>query len=122
MMKIAISTEGTQVAAHFGRCPEYTIAEIENGKVIKRETIQNPGHQPNFLPGYLANMGVTVIITGGMGRRARPLFAQHNIETILGVAGPIEQVIDDVLSGQLVGGENICDRPGLGNGREHRDE
>lgn len=121
-MKIAISTIGTQVAPHFGRCPEYTLVEIEEGEVVKRETIQNPGHQPNFLPSYLANMAVNIIITGGMGRRARPLFAQYEIETILGVAGPIEQAINDFLNGELVGGENICDRPGLGNGRKHRDE
>ena len=34
-MKIAISTDGDFVSAHFGRCPEYTILDIENGKVIR---------------------------------------------------------------------------------------
>jgi len=119
-MKVAIATEGTEVAFHFGRCPEYTIIEVENGRVAKRETIQNPGHQPNFLPGYLANMGVNVIIAGGMGRRAQPLFAQYNIEVVLGVGGrPIEQIINELLAGELVGGENLCERPGKGSGWEH---
>ena len=120
-MKVAISTDGTQVAFHFGRCPEYTIIEIEDGKVTKREMIQTPGHQPNFLPGYLANMGVNTIITGGMGRRAHPLFAQHNIEVVLGVAGrPIDQVIDEFIAGKLVSGDNSCERPdGKGSGWEH---
>jgi predicted Fe-Mo cluster-binding NifX family protein len=108
-MKVAISTEGAQVAPHFGRCPEYTLVEIEEGKAVKKETIQNPAHQPGFLPGYLANMGVNVVITGGMGHRAQELFAQHNIETIIGVTGFIEQVIDNYLKGELVSGESFCD-------------
>ncbi|MDI6840611.1 MAG: NifB/NifX family molybdenum-iron cluster-binding protein [bacterium] len=109
-MKVAVSTEGTQVAPHFGRCPEYTIVEIEEGKVVKKETIQNPAHQPGFLPGYLASMGVNCIITGGMGHRAQGLFAQYNIETIIGVTGSIDQVIDNYLKGGLVGGKSLCDR------------
>jgi len=109
-MRVAVSTEGGQVAQHFGRCPEYTIVEIEGDKIVSKEVIPNPGHQPGFLPGYLASNGVNVIIAGGMGPRAQGLFAQHNIQTILGVSGPVDQVIDDFLQGKLEGGESLCDR------------
>lgn len=108
-MKLAISTDGTQVAAHFGRCPEYTIVEIEGDKVTSRETMVNPEHQPGFLPGYLSNMGVNCIITGGMGQRAQALFAQYNIQTIIGVTGPVDQVIEDYLNNRLTPGESLCD-------------
>ncbi len=120
-MKIAISTDGTQVAFHFGRCPEYTIIEIEDGKITKRETIPTPEHQPSFLPGFLANLGVNTIITGGMGRRAHPLFAEHKIETILGAAGrPIDQVVDEFIAGKLISGGNSCEHPeGKGSGLDH---
>ena len=33
-MKIAISTDGQYVSPHFGRCPTFTILEIENNKVM----------------------------------------------------------------------------------------
>lgn len=65
--KIAISTDGEAVAAHFGRCPAYTIVEINDGVIQSRELIANPGHEPGFLPGYLAERGVTCIVAGGMG-------------------------------------------------------
>ena len=39
-MKIAISTDAGFVSAHFGRCPSFTIAEIEEGKVLKIEEIK----------------------------------------------------------------------------------
>ena len=53
-MKLAISTDGGNVSAHFGRCPTYTLVDVEEGNIVAREEIPNPGHRPGFLPGYLA--------------------------------------------------------------------
>ncbi|MGB2705850.1 MAG: NifB/NifX family molybdenum-iron cluster-binding protein, partial [Candidatus Omnitrophota bacterium] len=38
-MKIAISTDGEFVSPHFGRCPDFTILDIENGKLVKKEIV-----------------------------------------------------------------------------------
>ena len=57
-MKIAISTEGDFVSPHFGRCPSFTILEIEGNKLGKREIIDNPGLYPGFLPEFLKEKGV----------------------------------------------------------------
>ena len=35
-MKIAISTEESMVAPHFGRCPEYTIYNVVDGSVADK--------------------------------------------------------------------------------------
>ncbi|MFB0518068.1 MAG: NifB/NifX family molybdenum-iron cluster-binding protein [Acidobacteriota bacterium] len=107
-MKIAISTDGDYVSAHFGKCPQYTLVEIEGGKVLTRELLDNPGHQPGFLPGFLAERGVTCVITGGMGPRAQSLFAQQGIETVVGVSGKVDEVIEKLLKGELEGGESLC--------------
>jgi predicted Fe-Mo cluster-binding NifX family protein len=108
-MKLAISTEGGNVAAHFGRCPAYTLIDITDGNVVAREEIPNPGHEPGFLPGYLADRGVGCIIAGGMGPRAQSLFAQRNITTIIGVQGPIPDVLEKFLKNELEAGEDLCD-------------
>lgn len=110
-MKFAISTEGGNVSAHFGRCPTYTLVNIEDGKIVAREEIPNPGHQPGFLPGYLAERGVECIITGGMGPRAQDLFAQNNITSYIGVQGPIEDILERLLKDELEPGEDLCDHP-----------
>jgi predicted Fe-Mo cluster-binding NifX family protein len=96
------------VSAHFGRCASYTIVEIEEGKVVNREEIPNPGHQPGFLPQYLYDRGVNVIIAGGMGPRAQGLFAQKNIENLIGVQGPIEDVITKFIDQEIESGEDLC--------------
>jgi predicted Fe-Mo cluster-binding NifX family protein len=107
--KVAISTDGDSVAAHFGRCQAYTIVEIADGAIQSRELISNPGHEPGFLPGYLARRGVTSIVAGGMGPRAQTLFDQKGIETIVGISGTIEKTLQALLRGELEGGESLCE-------------
>ncbi len=114
-MKIAISTDSDFVSEHFGRCPAFTIAEIEDGKVVKIEEMGNPGHQPGFLPAFLAEKGVKYIICGGMGSRAQALFAEKGITPLIGVSGKIDDVIAQFVQGRLEEGESSC-KPGAGKG------
>lgn len=111
-MRIAVATENNAVAAHFGRCPGYTLVDVDgDGKVLAQQYIDNPGHEPGFLPGYLARQGVSCIIAGGMGPRAQALFAAENIETVVGVTGPVSRVVEDYLAGNLKPGASLCDHP-----------
>lgn len=119
-MKVAISTDQGHVSAHFGRCSSYTIAEIKEGQILKQEEIPNPGHQPGFLPQYLSEMDVNCIIAGGMGPRAQALFAQKDIETIVGIQGPIDEVLIKFINQELETGEDLCDhRHGMARHAEH---
>ncbi|MBU0693589.1 MAG: NifB/NifX family molybdenum-iron cluster-binding protein [Candidatus Omnitrophica bacterium] len=114
-MKVAISTDGDFVSAHFGRCPSFTIVDIEDGKVIKKEVVDNPGHQPGFIPQFLHKKGVNCIIAGGMGMRATELFNEFEIQAIVGVSGKIDEVIEKLQKETLEGGESLCN-PGAGKG------
>lgn len=114
-MRIAISTDGEFVSAHFGRCPSFTIVDIENDKVTKREVVDNPGHQPGFIPQFLHEKGVDCIIAGGMGMRATGFFNEFDIQAIVGISGKISEVIEKLLKGILEGGESLC-KPGSGKG------
>ena len=114
-MRIAISTDGDSVSAHFGRCPSFTIVDIEGGKVTKREEVPNPGHQPGAIPEFLHKHGAGCIIAGGMGMRATSFFEEYGIKTIVGVGGKIDEVIELLKKGTLEGGESLC-RPGAGKG------
>lgn len=108
-MKIALATEGNMVAAHFGRCPQYTIVEVSDGEVKSRTVIPNPGHEPGFLPGYLARLGVDVIIAGGMGPRAQGLFSERGIKTVVGVSCSVDEAIRGYLDGTLKPRESSCE-------------
>lgn len=114
-MRIAISTDGDSVSAHFGRCPFFTIVDIEESNVTGKERIGNPGHHPGVLPRFLSQRGVKCIIAGGMGQRAQELFSEEDIERIVGISGSIDSVIESLRAGTLKGGESLC-QPGKGKG------
>ncbi|KPJ60647.1 MAG: dinitrogenase iron-molybdenum cofactor [Latescibacteria bacterium DG_63] len=114
-MRVAISTDGNLVSAHFGRCPHFTIVDVENGELTNRVLVENPGHQPGAIPQFLSQKGVECIVAGGMGMRATMFFNQEGIQAIVGVSGEIDEVIDRLKNGTLVGGESLC-KPGSGKG------
>ncbi len=114
-MKVAVSTDGKSVSPHFGRCPLFTIAEIEEGKILKKETIANPGHHPGFLPEFLVKQGVSCIIAGGAGFRAHQLFTEKGIQIVVGISGDVNEVLEKFAEGNLAGGKNPCE-PGSGKG------
>ncbi|MBN2739214.1 MAG: NifB/NifX family molybdenum-iron cluster-binding protein [Spirochaetales bacterium] len=114
-MKVAIATDGDFVSAHFGRCPSFTIVEINDGEIVSRKRIDNPGHHPGYLPQFLHEMGAGYIIAGGMGQNAQMLFNQNGIKTIMGITGKVEEIINQICNGTLQGGESLC-TPGAGKG------
>ncbi len=114
-MKVAVSTDLGNVAEHFGRCPKFTLAELENGKVVSKKVIENPGHATGFLPRFFKEQGVEVVIAGGAGFRAQGFFQDFGIELVLGISGPVEQALEKLAKGKLASGSGFC-RPGAGKG------
>jgi len=108
-LKIAVASENGQVSPHFGHCPEFTIFDVEAGRITDKTVIPNPGHQPGFLPRFLGEKGVACVIAGGMGPSAEELFAQQNIKTVVGAAGSVDDVIEAYLGGTLELGRSACD-------------
>ncbi|HHV35987.1 MAG TPA: dinitrogenase iron-molybdenum cofactor [Syntrophomonadaceae bacterium] len=108
-MKVAVPSEGNNICAHFGHCESFTIAEVEDGKVINKKTLDAPPHEPGVLPRMLASEGVNVVIAGGMGSRAQDLFAQRDIQVITGASGSIDDALTAFIQGNLKTGPNVCD-------------
>ncbi|MEA1887003.1 MAG: NifB/NifX family molybdenum-iron cluster-binding protein [Bacteroidota bacterium] len=109
-MKFAIPTLNNELMAHFGHCEKFAIIETENNKVIKEEFVNTPVHQPGAYPRFLADIGVDVIIAGGIGFKAQSLFSAHNIQVCIGVnQGNPKELVERYLENTLVTGENLCD-------------
>ncbi|MBN1941399.1 MAG: NifB/NifX family molybdenum-iron cluster-binding protein [Candidatus Diapherotrites archaeon] len=114
-MKVAVSTDNGFVSIHFGRCPEFTIAEITGGKITSKEVIPNPGHATGLLPKFLHEQGVKVLIAGGAGFKAQEFFREYGIKPILGVEGSVDEALKKFAGSQLQGKESACS-PGSGKG------
>lgn len=107
-MKIAVASDQNHVTGHFGHCEHFHVFNSENGKVVSTETIPNPGHKPGFLPNFLNDMGVNVIISGGMGGGAVDIFNQHGIEVIVGATGASLAAAEMYLEGLLKSTGSVC--------------
>lgn len=107
-MKIAVASEGKMVTQHFGHCEGFSIYDCENNKIVKAENVPNPGHKPGFLPNYLNDLGVNVIISGGMGGGAIDIFNEKNIEVIVGADGESQLAVEKYLRGELKSTGSVC--------------
>ncbi|QVK18212.1 P-loop NTPase [Mycoplasmatota bacterium] len=107
-MKIAVASENGFVTQHFGHCESFSVFETENNQIVKSESIPNPGHRPGFLPNFLHDLGVNVIISGGMGGGAIDIFNSHGIEVITGASGNAKVAAEEYLKGTLKSTGSVC--------------
>ena len=111
-MRIAIPLTAGKLSQHFGHCEQFAIIDVDSdSKSIKsQEMVEPPAHEPGVLPRWLAGLQVELIIAGGMGQRAQQLFAENNIDVVVGAPdNEPQELISQYLAGQLKTGQNICD-------------
>lgn len=108
MTKIAVASEEQIVTEHFGHCINFNIYDAQDNKIVKSESIPNPGHKPGFLPNFLNDRGVKVIIAGGMGGGAVEIFKEKGIEVIVGASGDAKAAAQSYLAGDLKTTGSVC--------------
>lgn len=111
-MKIAIPVADGKLNLHFGHCAGFDVfAVAEDGKTVSEKTyLAAPPHEPGLLPVFLGERGITHIVAGGMGSRARSLFTDRGIRVTTGAASEAsDNVVKAFLAGTLLTGENACD-------------
>ena len=107
-IKIAVASENGVVTGHFGHCEAFHIFEIVGSNIVSENKIQNPGHKPGFLPNFLGELGINVIISGGMGGGAVALFNEKKIDVVLGASGNSRDVVESYIKGALQSTGSIC--------------
>ncbi|MCB5266836.1 MAG: NifB/NifX family molybdenum-iron cluster-binding protein [Candidatus Cloacimonetes bacterium] len=109
-MKLAMPLSQNELSSHFGHCEAFAIFTIEDGKISKQETVDPPVHEPGSHPRFLHELGVSVVIAGGMGMKAQELFQQNGIEVIVGVCPlPLTDIVTMYINNKLEAGDNRCD-------------
>jgi predicted Fe-Mo cluster-binding NifX family protein len=112
MKKIAVPADNGLVSAHFGHCPSFEVFEVDEvaGAVLSRSSQPAPAHEPGKIPRWLEELGVDVVLSGGMGRKALELFHEVGIEAVVGV-GPmsVDEAVQGYLKGLLRLQGNACD-------------
>jgi predicted Fe-Mo cluster-binding NifX family protein len=111
-MKIALPLAEGKLSMHFGHCEQFAVFDISDTtrEITASAVHAPPRHEPGVLPRWLHQLGVTLVIAGGMGQRAMALFEQNGIDVCAGApALEPEVVVQSYLAGSLQTGENYCD-------------
>ena len=111
MKKVAVPVAGGTLCMHFGHCERFVVMDVdESGAVLAKEELTPPPHEPGVLPAWLHSLGVAHIIAGGMGARAREIFAGNGITVTVGAPSePPEALAAAYMRGTLADGDNVCD-------------
>ena len=107
-MKAAISTKNNMVTEHFGHCDYFMVYEIEGNRIIGKNQIKNPPHQKGLLPKFLKDLGIDVVIAGGIGQMAVSLLEDLGISCFMNHQGLADDVIQRYLSGNLTSKGEPC--------------
>lgn len=108
--KVAVPLAEGRLCNHFGHCEKFAVIQVKEGLIGEPELHTPPPHEPGLLPRWLGDLGVHLIIAGGMGQRALALFADRGIKVITG--SPSREpaaLVQAYLEGSLVSGPNVCD-------------
>jgi predicted Fe-Mo cluster-binding NifX family protein/MinD-like ATPase involved in chromosome partitioning or flagellar assembly len=108
--KAAVPLAAGVLCNHFGHCEQFAVMHVKEGLVAEKELHTPPPHEPGVLPRWLGDLGVDLIIAGGMGQRALGLFAERGIKVITGAPNQKPEIlVQNYISGSLATGPNVCD-------------
>jgi predicted DNA-binding protein (UPF0251 family)/predicted Fe-Mo cluster-binding NifX family protein len=122
IMKIAVPTLGDQIDQHFGHCEKYAVFTIEGNAITGEESMASPqgcGCKSN-IASVLAENGVMLLISGGIGNGAVNVLSNNGIKTVRGASGTARKAVESYLKGELAdSGDNCHAHGGAVNGAEH---
>ncbi len=100
-MKIAVTYENGKVFQHFGHTEWFKVYEVENNKITSVTLVSAKGSGHSALAGFLKNMGVSVLICGGLGDGAKTTLAEKDIQFFGGVEGNTDEAVLAFMANKL---------------------
>lgn len=118
-MKIAVTYENGEIFQHFGHTEQFKVYDVQDGAIVKAEVIDTNGSGHGALAGLLSDLGVDVLICGGIGGGAQMALAQAGIKLFGGVRGNADNAVAACIAGTLSYDPNAkCDHHDH-HGQEH---
>ena len=86
-MKVAVTYEKEtgNIFQHFGKTQYFKIYQIEDGKILSSEVIDNGGNGHHAIPPYLKSLRVETLILGNRGQGAIEAIAVSGLKMIKNV-------------------------------------
>jgi len=119
------SAEGlaSNVSGHFGHTPFFVVAKLAGNAIVSSRIVPSPGHgQGCSMPGFVAQLGVSAVLVGGIGAGAVNGLGAHGIEVVAGATGNAGAALAAFANGTLITSEPGCHggNHDHGCGHQHR--
>jgi len=113
-MKIAMPKDGEMLNQHFGQSKSFLIVSVDKQQIVERKEISSDSLQHNHagLSGLFLTEGVSLVITGGIGKPALDALKEKGLEVIKGASGTCEEVLEKYLAGNLDDRNVTCNHHG----------
>ena len=110
MEKIVAGVDGRTISPYFGRSKQFLVFDVEDGKIVKEETFENPKHTLiSSPPKFVAKLGVDVVIGGIVGRIAYSIMKKRGIKVFAGASGDAVIAVEEYIKGTLVTDESAIE-------------
>ena len=106
LMRIAVASEGLEVAPRFRQCASYMCYRVDRGIIVECQNLPNP-----------VEMGVDTLIVGAIDYDVANVFCHAGIEVRAGAHGSAREVVQAYLTRTLTGVDELCHLDGW----EHED-
>ena len=100
-MKVAIPYDNGAIFPHFGRCAQFKVYTIAQGRVQSSYLLPAGGEGHGAKASALLNDGVDALICGGIGDGARALLYQVGVTLYPGVTGEADLRAEELAQGEL---------------------
>ncbi len=119
-MKIAVTYENGQIFQHFGHTEQMKIYETNDSEILSSQVVDTNGSGHGALAGFLRDLGVEVLICGGIGRGAQMALAEAGIKLYGGCVGEADRAVQNLLDHTLMYNPNVrCNHHGEGHDCGH---
>ena len=106
-MRIAVTYENGQIFQHFGHTEHFKVYDVENGQIVKTQTVATNGEGHGALAGMPAEIKADALICGGIGGGAQTALAERGIKLYGGVSGNADEAVNALIEGKLTFNPNV---------------
>lgn len=107
-MRIAVASDGLDVAPRFGQSASYMCYTVECGVIVECQNMPNPGLPTKKIVTLFREIGVDALIVGAIDYDVASLFCHEGIEVIAGAKGSARELTQNYLTRTLTGVDELC--------------
>jgi predicted Fe-Mo cluster-binding NifX family protein len=108
MKKVAIPVTSGLLSEYFEQCDYYQIFDIAGRNIRSEKIVKPPGGNITKLPEWVADKGITDIISYKIDKCIITLFAPFRIDLFVGIAvNSPQNLVNDYMNGKLMSDEKI---------------